>query len=397
MAREKNKMTRAASILLVLVLMTTSFLSGVLAKYVITDNGTDMARVAKFGVVTTVEGSLFGDSYAATTDDSIQAWAVNGPTVSADTKGTDVVAPGTKNDKGMTISVTGTPEVSTRIIFDAPENGSNADYANSDIYLKNGDYSIMAAIAVADATITSDNMGDYYTYDSSAKTFAVISDASDIPSTGNVYKRINMTNANGIGVMTAGHASTADANWNASNDYYPITWKIDGTAISTAANNNVAGVLTTIGSGLNMSAGTGTLAGKYVAEAVPNTNLGTSIGSKKVTWAWDFSTASGDSWQDIATGGNWENTTIEDACDTLLGEMIAQAATSGGLSTYKIAKAGNSTLDEVLYANVPVVSGSANNAYVAYTGSTVPSVVADADVACLTVSFGARVTVEQID
>lgn len=45
---KKNKMMRAASFLLVAVLLTTSVISGTFAKYVSTVSGTDTARVAKW-------------------------------------------------------------------------------------------------------------------------------------------------------------------------------------------------------------------------------------------------------------------------------------------------------------------------------------------------------------
>ena len=59
----KNKMMRAASALLVAVLLTTSTISGTFAKYVTQDSAKDVARVAKWGVELQVEGNLFGETY----------------------------------------------------------------------------------------------------------------------------------------------------------------------------------------------------------------------------------------------------------------------------------------------------------------------------------------------
>lgn len=123
---KKNVMMRLASFLLVAVLISTSAISGTYAKYVTTDNGTDKARVAKWGVTIDVEGSLFETAYKDTpvTDDSIM-------TVKA-FDSSDVVAPGTKNDNGMIITLTGTPEVDTQIAF--------AITADKDVVLPAGTY-----------------------------------------------------------------------------------------------------------------------------------------------------------------------------------------------------------------------------------------------------------------
>ena len=67
----KNKMMRAASILLVAVLLSTCAISGTFAKYVTTASGTDTARVAKWGVVITANGNLFNKTYAFKKDNQI--------------------------------------------------------------------------------------------------------------------------------------------------------------------------------------------------------------------------------------------------------------------------------------------------------------------------------------
>ena len=60
---KKNKMMRIASVLLVAVLISTCAISGTFAKYVTRAEGTDTARVAKWGILLTVEGSAFADKY----------------------------------------------------------------------------------------------------------------------------------------------------------------------------------------------------------------------------------------------------------------------------------------------------------------------------------------------
>ena len=60
---KKNVMMRVASIMLVLVLMTSSVISGTFAKYVTEGQSKDSARVAKFGVTVTGNAAIFSDSY----------------------------------------------------------------------------------------------------------------------------------------------------------------------------------------------------------------------------------------------------------------------------------------------------------------------------------------------
>ena len=60
----KNRMMRAASALLVAVLMTTCTISGTFAKYVTEASGGDTARVAQWGVsVSAQTDEVFGEKY----------------------------------------------------------------------------------------------------------------------------------------------------------------------------------------------------------------------------------------------------------------------------------------------------------------------------------------------
>ena len=107
---KKNKMMRIASILLVAVLLTTSIISGTFAKYVTKSSATDSARVAKFGVQVSATGSLFSKTYATDTA------SVTGDSDGISVKSSEnVVAPGTKNDTGLTLAVTGAPEVDVKL------------------------------------------------------------------------------------------------------------------------------------------------------------------------------------------------------------------------------------------------------------------------------------------
>lgn len=98
---------RAASGLLVAVLLTTCVISGTFAKYVTDKTGTDTARVAKFGVAIQSEGTTFAKEYNGTD---------NAKTVLSSTTDDKVVAPGTAGNMANII-VTGTPEVKVKVSY----------------------------------------------------------------------------------------------------------------------------------------------------------------------------------------------------------------------------------------------------------------------------------------
>ena len=109
---KKTKLMRAALLLLVLTLITSCFVGGTFAKYTTSAEGSDTARVAKWGVVITAHGETFAKTYA--TDTENVAGTIANSVVSAN----KVVAPGTKgNMVGMTI--TGTPEVAVNVSYAA--------------------------------------------------------------------------------------------------------------------------------------------------------------------------------------------------------------------------------------------------------------------------------------
>ena len=116
---KKNKMMRLASAMMVLTLMSTSVISGTFAKYVTSDNAQDTARVAKFGVTVTASGTLFADTYkltnntpGETTDTETTLSVVSSGAINEVSK---LVAPGTKNETGMTFAIAGTPEVDVQV------------------------------------------------------------------------------------------------------------------------------------------------------------------------------------------------------------------------------------------------------------------------------------------
>lgn len=113
---KKNVMMRVASIMLVLVLMSSSVISGTFAKYVTEGSATDTARVAKFGVQVSANfDSLFTQGYEeaklTSTDD------YNKASVWADTV-VGVVAPGTTGELADFV-ITGQPEVDVLVSYEA--------------------------------------------------------------------------------------------------------------------------------------------------------------------------------------------------------------------------------------------------------------------------------------
>ncbi|MGI5958075.1 MAG: hypothetical protein ACOX60_01485 [Massiliimalia sp.] len=108
--KQNSKLMRASGILLVLTLMTLCFVGGTLAKYVSKGEGEDKARVAKWGVVVSVDGDGFHETYGKD-NFNITIPGDNAISVKSTEK---VVAPGTKGTFGG-IEITGTPEVAVKI------------------------------------------------------------------------------------------------------------------------------------------------------------------------------------------------------------------------------------------------------------------------------------------
>lgn len=227
---KKNKLMRLASGLLVAVLITTSTISGTYAKYVTSDSAEDTARVAKFGVVVTADGALFGEMYK----DEIVTEESAATVVSSEAD-VNVVAPGTKNEDGMTFTVTGQPEVDVKLTVDVT--------AAKDIFLNNGVYADMTTGDAEDKFTVNETAGKYYPV------------------------KFTLVQTNDQGTTTLVDKGTI-------------------AAVETALNREVV----------------------YQA----NENLADKVGTFVLTWAWDFGEADAPA-------------TIADKCDTLLGDMAADA------------------------------------------------------------------------
>ena len=112
MTSKKNRMMRAAVIMLALVLITSCFVGGTFAKYVTSGEAGDNARVAKWGVNITAHGT--GDIFAKEYD----AIAGQDNTVIAGGE-YKVIAPGTKKDNAALVTLSGKPEVSVKVTYNA--------------------------------------------------------------------------------------------------------------------------------------------------------------------------------------------------------------------------------------------------------------------------------------
>ena len=123
---KKNKMMRIAAVLLVVTLLSTCAISGTFAKYIPKGEGDGNARVAAWGIEISMEDHLFAAQYETDDADYEGEYSV----VSADLS--DVVAPGTKKDDAITATISGTPEVATRLYLDLD--------VESDAFLEAGDY-----------------------------------------------------------------------------------------------------------------------------------------------------------------------------------------------------------------------------------------------------------------
>ena len=130
---KKNVMMRLACFLLVAVLISTSAISGTYAKYVTSDNGTDSARVAKWGVTVDVTAEAFSDAYLDEAVEYVEDEELATITVQADSKDTKVLAPGTKGTLA-TVALAGTPEVDVQVDFVADLTLTGWLDENGDVY-----------------------------------------------------------------------------------------------------------------------------------------------------------------------------------------------------------------------------------------------------------------------
>ena len=263
---KKNKMMRLASGLLVLALLTTGIIGGTLAKYTTLNSANDSARVAKWGVMVEVAGNLFGADYgsnsAATDAEKNSIVAGTSTNVHADE---NVVAPGTKNDTGLTVKIGGTSEVAYEI--KAEKVGEVKD-----IFLAAGDWGIM--VEVTGLNTTSDVTG-YYT------------------EAGGTY-----TEATGNWVNGTKYYKLIDPATVADDGYYPINWKVakTGSTVDISEYRNLSDSFDAMKNGI----GTGTH------------DVGSTVNaSYTLMWEWPYESGTG------------SNKGANDGADTILGNLMA--------------------------------------------------------------------------
>lgn len=282
---KKNKAMRTASGLLVATLLTISMVSGTFAKYTSSDEAGDSATVAKWGVIISTSGSLYGEAYGADSTAVTYDKTASAQTVRVTAAGSDIVAPGTKsNGSGLKFTVNGTPEVKTQI---------DAEISYQNIYLTGGDWGVM----VKDSTVTEENFApadaDLYTKSDSAYTKTA---KGDTFSSTAVYYRLQ----NAVTVASTG--------------YYPVVYTGANVTGKTVADNSLDAVCKAIGKSLNgadvtFSETNGTQKATVSAKTYDaNTNLSTTfadLNAAALSWAWTYHT-------DAATDNE----------DTILGDLI---------------------------------------------------------------------------
>ena len=106
---KKNKILRLASVMLMLCLITTCAISGTFAKYTTSNDATDSARVAKWGVGIAITASTEGEDEVFVNEYAKDASGFDGITNTVVHASEDLVAPGTTGE--ITIVLTGAPEV----------------------------------------------------------------------------------------------------------------------------------------------------------------------------------------------------------------------------------------------------------------------------------------------
>ena len=263
---KKNKAMRSASVLLVATLLTTSVISGTLAKYTTQDAAEDTARVAKWGVELQAIGNLYGDTYK----DLIVTENDTNATVQSVDRTADVVAPGTQNAEGFTFSLKGKPEVDGTI---------TTTIKSQNIFLEKGTYGIM--IPVDKGVVTAgnfDEITDLYT------------------KSGNTYTAATAYAANTTYYTLEDYVVVSD-------DYYPVVYKLTGTTKTTTETettkvDSLNAVAATLAKQLGIESESGTTDTRKITTYTGTKTFATNddlasllVDGEKITWAWGYGDA----------------------------------------------------------------------------------------------------------
>ena len=289
---KKNVMMRLACFLLVAVLISTSAISGTYAKYVTQDSGADEARVAKWGIALQVIGDLYADTYLDTPTD----WTANTLTVQAkDLSAADanVVAPGTKNESGLSFGLTGIPEVDYIV---------TGKLITQNIFLKENTYGVMIPVEA----------GVINEYNFAAEPLFTSADGEN-------FAKADAFVA-GTQYYTLQDKFTLDMT-GTKEFYYPVVYSMSGAKLSHAGSIHedslkaIAQKIADAMSGKTIAATTaGTVSTFAIAAAdstVRNSNTAiediVKLGNNAITWEWAFER------------GN----PVYDSADTVLGNLMA--------------------------------------------------------------------------
>ncbi len=288
---KKNRMMRLASVLLVCVLLTTSVISGTFAKYTTTANASDTARVAKWGVVITSGGSLFGENYKTgtesvpTTEVTASLLSVkNGDTTEGAIK--DLVAPGTKSENGLSFSINGKPEVRTKV---------DVTVEAQDIYLAAGTYAVMQSVTVTETTFAEKRAAGIYTENSGAYT-KVAADAVFAVDT--KYYELS------------GEVEVAEVG------YYPVQYANSNTDSAFTGKTKVTEIAEAIARKIGTSSDAETTPAKVSYTVTntydPNTDLATTLklNDNTISWAWTFEVDDNTNKMDTILGDLMAGTTV---------------------------------------------------------------------------------------
>lgn len=336
---KKNVLMRAASGLLVATMLTTCAISGTFAKYVTQDNGGDVARVAKWGVIVQVEGDLYGENYLdkpvnTATDESEDKASVSSKLNGAIGGTANLVAPGTKSDDTpYSFSINGTPEVDSQ---------TTIKITAQNIYLKAGTYGVM--VPVQKNVVTPTNYSELY-----KKLYTV--DAQGVyTAAGDTYNDVDYYTLEDVVTSTK--------------DYYPVVYQMNGVdentdstftdtkndgpdnkendtllTVSNAILNQVkngVGQLDTTADPAVATAGSVTdwspdEDGKYTATATSavikhNQDLESvfKLANQTITWAWEFEDKTSDFGKLEDSSDPAYLITEQDKLDTILGNLMAE-------------------------------------------------------------------------
>ena len=376
--RKKLTFRRFSYYLFIITIVVSCIANGIFAKFTTEDYGGDGGRVAKFGIVLNVTGDLFAsvyNKYVETDVDDGNGGTVkqetadsNSPTIitadennvsvkaSTNDDGSydNVVAPGTKNDVGINVSVTGMPETDYELSYVLSNFETVALYGGS----SDTTYGLM--VPFEEGIVNESNFkkivaNGLYT-SSDDKNYTRVTDADSFDSSAKYYKLKDIV------VIQAGVI------------YSPIRYYIIdnvGNNIHSLNQNFKLTDFSDDGSGLYSSFATNTFSGTGTGTG----HIGSASGSKKFetnveidenfnfTWEWPYH-------QDTdAETLAWCN-----ACDTILGNIAA------GKNVVKGTAGLDGDFDNILVTNDSQNEISANN--VNYN---------------LDISFDLDITVNQID